>query len=686
LLSGGSYRFSRFATGSDDLFPGKERMSIKYSDRQPSPKTPEPFGQTSFLVKALVAIALLTVVVMNLGYILPAPAPGIPVTGSQPDTERTLTIKAEADAQVEESDPTANAGTSGDLEVIRTPGQSIESYIRFTVSGISGDIQKARLRVYSTTNTAEDGPALFTTDADWTETEITWNHRPARAGSPSADQDLVRRHSWVEYDVTAVVKGDGTYSFVLVGDSDEDLLFSSRESSNGPELIITLASATPTSASAPTLDAAAGNTRTFPAEADAYIVQSSPEANHGTSTDLRADGDARAAQISYMRFAVSGINSSVQNVKLRVFPTSSTEDGPAVHFADSNWKETGAEGITWQVQPTLLSGPIDNKESMPEGSWVEYDVTAAVTGEGTYTFALVADSNDEVTFSAREGTAAPQLVVTAGVGTPAPTANPVTRDSSDEVVLAGAGDIATCNRDEDDLTAGLLDDIPGTVFTTGDNVYVDGSYTEYLHCYEASWGRHKSRTRPVPGNHEYNTSGAAGYFQYFHNVPSYYAYNLGSWRIYALNSEIDVSDSSPQIAWLVEDLASNPSRCVLAYWHKPRWSSGTQNGSAPNMQTLWKILYEAGAELVINGHEHNYERFAEMDSTGVEVTQGLREIVVGTGGAGLYPFGTPLPASQVRDNETFGVLKLTLHPTGYDWEFIPAADATFTDRGSSDCH
>lgn len=276
---------------------------------------------------------------------------------------------------------------------------------------------------------------------------------------------------------------------------------------------------------------------------------------------------------------------------------------------------------------------------------------------------------------------------TASTSTPKPPATPTASPIPlGQAVLVGAGDIATCNRDQDELTAQLLDNIPGTVFTTGDNAYPDGSQTDYMNCYDPTWGRHKSRTKPVPGNHEYNTSSAAGYFQYFNNIPSYYAYDLGSWRIYALNSEIDGSASSAQIAWLKDDLAANPSQCVLAYWHRPRWSSGSKHGSNPAMQTLWQILYDAGAELVINGHEHSYERFAEMNASGATVTQGLREFVVGTGGAGLYSFGAPLAASQVRDNSTAGVLKLTLHTTGYDWQFVPASGSLFTDSGSSNCH
>jgi hypothetical protein len=253
-------------------------------------------------------------------------------------------------------------------------------------------------------------------------------------------------------------------------------------------------------------------------------------------------------------------------------------------------------------------------------------------------------------------------------------------------VLVGAGDIANCSRTQDEQTAQLLDNIPGTVFTAGDNAYVDGTYTEYINCYDPTWGRHKSRTKPSPGNHDYLTSGAAGYFQYFNNVPSYYAYDLGAWRIYSLNSEISVSATSAQATWLQNDLAANPRQCVMAYWHKPRWSSGSNHGDNTSIQPLWQILYDAGAELVVGGHEHHYERFAEMNASGASVSQGLREIVAGTGGAGLYPFGSPKSASQVRNNTAYGVLKLTLHSNSYDWEFVPISGSTFTDSGSTNCH
>jgi len=253
------------------------------------------------------------------------------------------------------------------------------------------------------------------------------------------------------------------------------------------------------------------------------------------------------------------------------------------------------------------------------------------------------------------------------------------------VVLVGAGDISTCDNSNDEATAKLLDNISGTVFTAGDNAYPGGTYTQFTNCYHPTWGRHKSRTKPVPGNHEYNTSGAAGYFKYFSNTPSYYAYNLGDWRIYALNSEIDVSSTSAQVKWLKNDLTANPKRCVLAYWHKPRWSSGSHYGSNSKYQTLWKTLYDAGAELVISGHEHHYERFKEMNASGTASSPGLREFVVGTGGASHYSFGSILSTSQVRNSSTYGVLKLTLNSTSYSWKFIPVAGKTFTDSGTTNC-
>jgi hypothetical protein len=260
-------------------------------------------------------------------------------------------------------------------------------------------------------------------------------------------------------------------------------------------------------------------------------------------------------------------------------------------------------------------------------------------------------------------------------------------------VFVGAGDIADCSGSGDEATANLLDNIAGTVFTLGDNAYADGTAAQFTNCYNPSWGRHKARTRPAPGNHDYHTSGASGYYGYFGSLagPSgqgYYSYDLGAWHIISLNSNVSMSAGSAQETWLRQDLAANTKQCTLAYWHHPRFSSGTQHGNANGAQPLWQALYDNNAEVVLSGHEHNYERFAPQTPTGAaDPTRGIREFVVGTGGVSHYnDQGTPEPNSQLFNGTTYGVLKLTLSAGSYTWQFIPVAGASFTDSGSGTCH
>jgi hypothetical protein len=274
--------------------------------------------------------------------------------------------------------------------------------------------------------------------------------------------------------------------------------------------------------------------------------------------------------------------------------------------------------------------------------------------------------------------------------TPTLTITPSSTPTPESPVLVGAGDIANCSTDGDETTASLLDGIPGTVFTTGDNAYPDGTTADFANCYDPSWGRHKARTRPSAGNHDYHTQGAAGYFSYFGSAAGepgkgYYSYDLGTWHIIVLDSNIVVGAGSPQEQWLRADLAAHPVPCTLAYWHYPRFSSGILHGSDSSMHSLWQALYDHGADVVLNGHEHNYERFAPQDPAGVADPRGIRQFVIGSGGRSHYPFGPPIANSEIRNSNTYGVLKLTLHPTSYDWEFIPEAGKTFTDSGSGTC-
>lgn len=263
-------------------------------------------------------------------------------------------------------------------------------------------------------------------------------------------------------------------------------------------------------------------------------------------------------------------------------------------------------------------------------------------------------------------------------------------------VLVGAGDIADCSSTGDEATASLVANIPGTVFTVGDNVYDNGTASEFADCYDPSWGQFKSRTRPAVGNHEYNTPGAAGYYGYFGAAagdPSrgYYSYDVGAWHIVVLNAECDqiggCGPGSPQEQWLRADLAAHPTTCTAAIWHEPRYSSGANHGDDLSTATFWEDLYYAGAELIVNGHDHDYERFAPMDPRGnLDANHGLREIVVGTGGKSLTNFGTIEANSVARNAADFGVLELTLHDTSYDWQFVPVPGGSgFSDAGVGTC-
>jgi len=272
-------------------------------------------------------------------------------------------------------------------------------------------------------------------------------------------------------------------------------------------------------------------------------------------------------------------------------------------------------------------------------------------------------------------------------------------DEPNTPVIAAAGDIACPTGDEPSegscqqlATSDLLvRNVPWTVLTLGDNQYDDGELGEFRRSYAASWGRVKAITRPTPGNHDYHVTGAAGYHAYFGPLAGsphegYDSFDVGAWHLIALNSNCEAvgcDEGSAQERWLREDLAAHPGACTLAYWHHPRFSSG-DHGNDPSVDAFWRALFEAGADVVLNGHDHTYERFAPQDPDQAADPNGIREFVAGTGGKSLYGFDDPVPNSQVRIS-TFGILELTLRADGYDWRFV-SLTGTVEDAGSGSCH
>jgi hypothetical protein len=268
--------------------------------------------------------------------------------------------------------------------------------------------------------------------------------------------------------------------------------------------------------------------------------------------------------------------------------------------------------------------------------------------------------------------------------------------SGSDPVLVGAGAIASCGSTNDDDTARLVSSIPGTVFTVGDNALENGSEAEFRECFEPTWGAFRDRTRPAVGSRDYLTPGAAAYFSYFGTAAGdpgkgWYAYDLGSWRIYVLNSNCakigGCQRGSPQERWLRADLAAHRNACVGAYWHTARFSSGRFDDDL-TVEPFWDDLYAAGAEFVISGHDHNYQRYAPLTPTGqIDRAKGIREFVVGTGGAGHTALvSDPTGRREAGTDAAFGVLRLTLHPTGYEWQFVATSKAPFDDSGAASCH
>ncbi len=346
-------------------------------------------------------------------------------------------------------------------------------------------------------------------------------------------------------------------------------------------------------------------------------------------------------------------------------------------------------------RPKWMGIPVPNMRGRPSWLALAAALVFSACGPGPAAVATTPPLPSTSPSSPPATSASPTSAPSAAV-TPTPTPAP-------DAVLLTAGDIAACSKDGDSATAAILARYPdATVQTLGDNAYDKGTPRQFG-CYDDTWGVALDRTHPALGGHDYMTEAAAGYFGYFKDVLApfaptatdptmgWYAYDLGAWRIIVLNSICDriggCDAASKQVAWLRTELAEHPSRCSLAVIHNPRFSSGRKENQ-PRVQPLWEALHAAGAEMVLSGDNHAYERLAPMTPTGERDAAGIRQFVVGTGGRSHYSFadGAIHPNTEIGDDQTYGVLMLTLGADGYEWEFLPEAGKSFTDSGSEACH
>jgi hypothetical protein len=563
-----------------------------------------------------------------------------------------------ADTYADREQPSVNFGSAGRIASDRSPRQV--AYVKFEVGALPGSIQSARLRLWVENGSTVGGGIVAATTTGWSESALTWDRRPAANGATLATIGPVTRGHWVEIDVTSAVTGAGRVSFGIRPSSYDGVEYATREGTDGraPQLVVTVDTSLPSAIALPGT-----------IEAEHYRPGGEGVGYHdetsGNAGALYRDDDV---DIQSCNDPVSGD---------RCLNVGWTRPGEWLSYAvhvETAGTYTFAVRYATEFTVRWLRVEIDGVEVVPR-------LDLPNTGSAA-TWATATTPPIEVSAGDHE------LRITLGQGGVKLNSFTVAREGS--VVLVGAADIARCGSDGDEATADLLDTLPGTVVTLGDNAYPDGSADDFANCYAPSWGRHKERTRPAIGNHEWVTPDAAGYFDYFGNAAGeagqgWYSYDAGAWHVVVLNSSCSKNGGcdpdDPQAEWLRADLAANPSTCTLAYWHHPRWSSG-EYGDDANMQTYWDILDAAGADVILNGHSHNYERFDKLDATGTPDPEGMRQFIVGTGGGGLSRFSTIHPSSAARDDQTYGVLRLTLHLDSYDWQFIPIAGHTFTDVGS----
>ena len=654
-------------------------------------------------------------------------------TGASGATSATVsqTFTPVADAYVSSAKPDANYGKSPKLKTDASP--IVRSYLRFDVEGLDGPIVKATLRLHTASGSTVGYDVRPVAANTWSETTITYSNAPS-TGAVVGSSGAFASGAWTSVDVTALVVGDGVVSVAVTTPSTSPITVDSREtgSATAPQLVVETPAVPPTNTSAPTISGTA---------TDGHILTADP----GTWT-----GSAPITfSYQWRRCNTNGSGcSDITGATAQTFALTSADVGATIvvavtasNTAASSSAASSLTGVVQALPPSNTSRPTISGTAVAgqtltasTGAWAgstplafSYQWRRCDTS-GSACADLPGATQPTYTLGTGDIGSTLRVAVTAdnsslpggGAASEVSLATPVVADpsSAPDPVVAAAGDIA-CDPASSSFNGGLgtsgscrqkytSDLLAGAdlaaVLPIGDEQYECGGANAFGQSYDVSWGRMKAITHPAIGNHEYQTTGgtgcdtagkAGGYFAYFGTAagdPSkgYYSFDIGAWHVIALNTNnscsiVSCSAGSPQEQWLKADLAAHPAICTLAFWHAPRFWSGVSTLHYP---ALWDDLYAAGADVILNGHVHNYERFAPQDPSGKsDPTRGIREFVVGTGGRshGSFP-STIYPTSEVRNADTFGVLELTLHATSYDWKFVPEAGKTFTDSGSAPCH
>ena len=555
-------------------------------------------------------------------FALPGAATGVAAT--------SLSYAPTGDAYVSEASPSTNFGAATELSMQSSP--ALSGYLLFDPEGLpAGTVTSAILRMKSNTTSAHGFDIRAVADTTWSEQGITYANAPAPAGTILASTGAFTAGQWITVDVTAAVQGNGPVSFALTRVRTTPVSVSSKEAGAAfaPQLVVTTSgSLAPVNSSLPTIAGSAQQGRTLQAGSGAWS---------GT--------DPIAYQYDWQRCDVQATTCEETGVSGDTYPVGTEDVGSVLRVAVRAANDAGSATAT-----SITTLPVLAADALP----------------------VIAAAGD------------------------------IACDPADPNFNLGVGTNDACQQA---ATAQLMVGQPvSAVLPLGDEQYDCGGPLAWQQSYAPSWGQLKTISRPVPGNHEYMTSGATdcsaanagagGYFGYFGPIAGepgkgWYSYDLGAWHLVALNSNCaDVGGcgaGSPQEQWLRQDLAASTARCTLAYWHHPLFSSGQHRPGDGEVRPLFQALYDYGAEVLLTGHDHNYERFAPQAPSGaLDLAHGIRQFVVGTGGKSHYTQTSPLPNSEVRDDTSFGVLELTLRPASYDWRFL-SANTGFQDSQSQSC-